>query len=133
MLERHIGKMKTLERLTIPMVRRGLGIRYFNSVAEKLLMTKHELADALRIPHRTFDRRLKAGAFSPEESDRLARINFIFTRAARVFGDDRLAREWLVTPLSAFDGESPLQHSDTSIGASQVEDVLGRIEYGVYT
>lgn len=125
--------MKVHEQLTIAGVRKGLPAKVFNRLASSLDMSQLGLGETLRIPRRTLDRRLKEGIFSPEESDRLARLAAIFDRATQVFGDPVVARKWMVTPLVAFGRESPIKRADTSLGAMQVEDVLGRIEHGVYS
>jgi putative toxin-antitoxin system antitoxin component (TIGR02293 family) len=119
--------------VTIGTVRKGLSTDVFKTVAAKLKMSDRQLAGVLKIPDRTLDRRLKHGVLSPEESDRLARVAKILQRAHEVFGNAEKARGWMNTRLAAFEGETPLQRADTSLGASQVEDVLGRIDYGVYT
>jgi putative toxin-antitoxin system antitoxin component (TIGR02293 family) len=119
--------------VTIGSVRRGLSTQVFKSVAASLGFSDRELALVLKIPNRTLDRRLKHDVLSPDESDRLARVANILKRAQKVFGNTEKARDWMNTPLSAFEGETPLQRADTSIGANQVDDVLGRIDYGVYS
>jgi putative toxin-antitoxin system antitoxin component (TIGR02293 family) len=119
--------------VTIGNVRRGLSTQVFKGVAASLGFSDRELAGVLKIPNRTLDRRLKHEVLSPDESDRLARVANILKRAQEVFGNVEKARDWMNTPLSAFEGETPLQRADTSIGANQVEDVLGRIDYGVYS
>ncbi|MBV9673395.1 MAG: DUF2384 domain-containing protein [Verrucomicrobia bacterium] len=119
--------------VTIGNVREGLSIDVFKTVAANLEMSDRQLAGVLKIPDRTFDRRLKNGVLKPEESDRLARVAKILQRAAEVFGNAEKARGWMNTRIAAFGGETPLQRADTSLGASQVEDVLGRIDYGVHT
>lgn len=119
--------------VTIGTVRKGLSINVFKSVATNLEMSDREFARALNIPSRTFDRRLAQGILSPEESDRLARVAKIFNEAREVFGSPEKARGWMSTPLAVFEGETPLRRADTSLGATQVEDVLGRIDHGVYS
>ena len=119
--------------VTIGNVRRGLSTQVFKSVAASLGFSDREFAGVLKIPNRTLDRRFKHEVLSPDESDRLARVANILIRAQEVFGNVEKARDWMNTPLSAFEGETPLQRADTSIGANQVEDVLGRIDYGVYS
>jgi putative toxin-antitoxin system antitoxin component (TIGR02293 family) len=119
--------------VTIGSVRRGLSTQVFKSVAASLGFSDREFAGVLKIPNRTLDRRLKHDLLSPDESDRLARVANILKRAQKVFGNMEKARDWMNTPLSAFEGETPLQRADTSIGANQVDDVLGRIDYGVYS
>jgi uncharacterized protein (DUF2384 family) len=43
------------------------------------------------------------------------------------------ARLWLLAPNRALGGEVPLQMLDTDIGARQVEEVLLRLSYGVFS
>jgi putative toxin-antitoxin system antitoxin component (TIGR02293 family) len=119
--------------VTIGNVRRGLSTQVFKNMAASLGFSDREFAGVLKIPNRTLDRRFKHEVLSPDESDRLARVANILKRAQEVFGSVEKARDWMNTPLSAFEGETPLQRADTSIGANQVEDVLGRIDYGVYS
>ncbi len=35
-------------------------------------------------------------------------------------------------PARALDGETPLNHTDTEVGAREVEHFIGRLEHGVY-
>ena len=131
--ERRIRRREESGAVTIKTVRQGLPTEVFKTLAANLEMSDRQLAGALKIPNRTLDRRLKEGVFSPEESDRLARVAKILKRAHEVFGNPEKARGWMNTQLASFDGETPLQRADTFLGATQVEDVLGRIDYGVYT
>ena len=129
----HVTAREGAGPVTIGTVREGLPVGIFKSVATNLEMSERELARALNIPSRTFDRRLAQGILSPEESDRLARVAKIFNEAREVFGSPEKARAWMSTPLAVFEGETPLRRADTSLGATQVEDVLGRIDHGVYS
>jgi putative toxin-antitoxin system antitoxin component (TIGR02293 family) len=119
--------------VTIKTIRQGLSTKVFKALAADLEMSERQLAGVLKISDRTLDRRLKEGVLSPEESDRVARLARILERAHEVFGNAEKARGWMNTRLAAFDGETPLERADTSLGASQVEEVLGRIDYGVYS
>ncbi len=129
----HVSAGEGSGPVTIRTVRKGLSIGIFKSLATNLDMSDRELARTLNIPNRTFDRRLAQGILSPEESDRLARVTKIFNEAREVFGSPEKARGWMSTALAVFEGETPLQRADTSLGATQVEDVLGRIDQGVYS
>lgn len=119
--------------VTIRTIRQGLSTMVLKTLAAELELSERRLAGVLHIPDRTLDRRLKEGVLSPEESDRVARVARILQRAQEVFGNAKKARGWMKTQLAAFDGETPLERADTSLGASQVEDVLGRIDYGIYS
>jgi putative toxin-antitoxin system antitoxin component (TIGR02293 family) len=129
----HVVAREGAGPVTIGTVRKGLPVGVFKSVATNLEMSERELARVLNIPSRTFDRRLAQGILSPEESDRLARVAKIFNEAREIFGSPEKARGWMSTPLGVFEGETPLRRADTSLGATQVEEVLGRIDHGVYS
>jgi putative toxin-antitoxin system antitoxin component (TIGR02293 family) len=57
----------------------------------------------------------------------------LFNRASEVLGGHEAAAKWLRAPALAFNRESPLDYADTEIGAREVEALLGRIEYGVFS
>jgi putative toxin-antitoxin system antitoxin component (TIGR02293 family) len=40
---------------------------------------------------------------------------------------------WLKSPQKALGGKTPLEYSDTEPGAREVEDLLGRLEHGVFS
>jgi len=67
------------------------------------------------------------------ESDRTVRMARVYANAVEMLGDEGKAIEWLGTPNRALGGESPLDQLDTDTGARMVEDILGRIAYGIYS
>jgi putative toxin-antitoxin system antitoxin component (TIGR02293 family) len=119
-------------QLTAENIWAGFSFAVFKSLRDALRLTDAELAHHQLIPIRTFRRRTQTKSFDPEESDRLARIAAVYVKAAKIFGPI-LAREWMKTPLPALGGHTPLGLCDTSLGALEVEDLIGRIDYGVYS
>ena len=78
-------------------------------------------------------RRKARGWLHPEESERLLRLSSIFEKAMRLFeGDVDAARGWLTTRSLEL-GEPPLESARTQIGAREVEDLIDRLEQGVFT
>jgi putative toxin-antitoxin system antitoxin component (TIGR02293 family) len=129
-LGRAIKKPDDLARL----VRRGLPVGSVSALAEKLHVGNNVLSRKLGIPQRTLTRRLShASLLTPAESDRTVRIARIYANAVEMIGDEEKAIEWLNTPNRALGGERPLDQLDTDTGARMVEDILGRIAYGVYS
>ena len=129
-LGRNIRKPDELGRL----VRKGLPAPSVAALAEKLHLGASALSRKLGIPQRTLTRRLSQGAaLTPIESDRTVRMARVYAHAVEMIGGRETAIEWLRTPNRALGGESPLDLLDTDVGARMVEDVLGRIAYGVYS
>lgn len=57
----------------------------------------------------------------------------IFATATRVLGNAQLAERWLNSPALALDGRRPVDVLSAEGGFEMVEQLLGRLEYGVYT
>jgi putative toxin-antitoxin system antitoxin component (TIGR02293 family) len=116
------------------LVRTGLPAGSVSALAQKLHLGNGVLSRKLGIPQRTLTRRLSHGSLlTCAESDRTVRMARIYANAVEMIGDEDKAIEWLDTPNRALGGEKPLDHLDTDTGARMVEDILGRIAYGVYS
>jgi putative toxin-antitoxin system antitoxin component (TIGR02293 family) len=48
-------------------------------------------------------------------------------------GDREEARVWLTSPRQTLNEDSPLEFASTEVGAREVEDLIGRLERGVFT
>lgn len=114
-------------------VRDGLPYAALESVMARLGLTREQVAEALHLPERTLARRKKERRLHPDESDRLFRLARIAAQAAEVLGSEEKAAAWLQRPNRALGGRVPLELLDTDAGSRQVEDVLGRIEHGVFS
>jgi putative toxin-antitoxin system antitoxin component (TIGR02293 family) len=111
-------------------VRKGLPAGKLDQMAELLNVNRTELLDILGISERTIQRRHSVAApLSPIASDRLSRIDRIFSLAVEVFGDHDKARQWLKRPSRPLGNEVPLQQLDTDAGTQQVERELRQIEH----
>jgi putative toxin-antitoxin system antitoxin component (TIGR02293 family) len=92
-----------------------------------------KIARFVAIPQRTLSRRQSEGKLQPDESDRVWRASAIFDMAVDLFeGDVAAARQWLQAPQSALGGEMPLDFASTEVGAREVENLIGRLEHGVF-
>ncbi len=114
-------------------VRGGLSISQFHSAQQLLGITEERLAGLLDMSRATLHRRKKSQHLDCAESDRLVRFSRLMSRAVAVLGGIPQARSWLAAPAFAFEGECPLDYADTEVGAREVEALLGRIEYGVFS
>jgi len=93
-----------------------------------------KIARIIAIPLRTLSRRQKEGRLTPEESDRLWRAATLFDLALDLFeGDLPAARRWLQQPQPALGNASPLDFASTDIGAREVENLIGRLEHGIFS
>lgn len=115
-------------------IRAGLPVRTLEELLSRLGIDAKEASAVLGIAPRTLSRKRNGAArLSPAESDRVARVARIFAAAVSALGDEERARGWLGDRNRALGGVRPLELLDTEIGAREVENVLGRIAYGVYS
>ena len=56
----------------------------------------------------------------------------VLEHAGSVFDNRQDAAEWLSAPNPSLSGRAPLSLLDTDAGAQEVDDVLTRLEFGVY-
>ena len=114
-------------------LREGLPFGAFEAVLEALGLTPAELAALLGVPARTLARRKAVRRLTPLESDRLYRLAHVALLASRVLGSPARARDWIRRPNRALGGMSPMDDLDTEIGVRRVEEVLTRVEHGIYS
>ncbi|MGH2416337.1 MAG: type II RES/Xre toxin-antitoxin system antitoxin [Microcystaceae cyanobacterium] len=115
-------------------VRAGLPSSSAARLAEYYGISQTKVSQLLGVSVRTLERHQKDNrSLTPVQSDRLLRYARIAAHAEEVFENAETAKDWLKRPNSALGGEVPLDLLDTEAGVKQVDDVLTRIEYGVYS
>jgi len=112
----------------------GLPVTELADLQASLDVPAERLAPMLGISKATFHRQKGAGSkLGPSVSDRVVRFARLLGKAAKVFGNMEDAKRWLNSPQFGLGGTVPLDFAKTEIGAREVENLLGRIEYGVYS
>jgi putative toxin-antitoxin system antitoxin component (TIGR02293 family) len=117
----------------IQRIQKGLRFTELKTLQHSLDMPFEQLAAKLSISRSTLQRRKHAGRLSPEESNRVVRFSRLVRQAADLFGNVEKARAWLKHPQYGLGGAVPLDYAETEVGAREVEDLLGRMKYGVYS
>ncbi len=116
------------------LVRKGLPASSVTALAARLAVGNTVLSRKLGIPQRTLTRRLSQHSrLTTAESDRTVRLARVYANAVEMIGDEERAVQWLWEPNRALGGDRPLDQLDTDVGARAVEDILGRIAFGVYS
>ena len=93
-----------------------------------------DVAALVQIPRRTLTRRRQDRRFTPDESDRLVGAARLLSKALDLFdGDAAAAREWLTEAQLVLGGAIPIEVARTETGAREVENLIGRIEHGVFS
>lgn len=118
----------------IQQVERGFSFAALQTLEFNSGLALSLLASIIGIPERTLARRKTAGKLASDESERLLRISNLFEKCVELFeGDVAAAVNWLTTPKKALHQEPPLMYARTEFGAREVEDLIGRLEQGVFS
>jgi putative toxin-antitoxin system antitoxin component (TIGR02293 family) len=117
----------------IAVLRVGLPVRELADLQASLAVPMDKLVPMLGISKATLHRRKAAGRLGQAESDRVVRFARLMGKAVEVLESEENARQWLAAPQYGLGGAVPLEYAETEVGAREVEDLLGRIEQGVYS
>jgi putative toxin-antitoxin system antitoxin component (TIGR02293 family) len=133
-LERKTHKMKANHPTElVRRIQKGLPYSELKALRKQLDLPLDDLASKLSISRATLHRRKGGGRLSTEESDKVVRFSRLLQHAANVFGNIEKARAWLKFPQYGLGGAVPLDYAKTEVGAREVDNLLGRIDYDVYS
>jgi len=114
-------------------IQAGLSFRAVQNLQKALDIPLETVASVLGMSRATLHRRKLQGKIDEDESEKLVRYQRLLKKAEDVFGDGKSAREWLTHKQGGLGKVVPLDFARTEIGAREVENLLGRLEYGVYS
>lgn len=118
----------------IQQLERGFPFKTLQALESRSGLALSRLAAVIGIPERTLARRRVSRRLTPEESERLLRISSVFEDAVNLFeGDVPAAVNWLTTPRKALGDRPPLAYARTEPGAREIENLIGRLEHGIFS
>lgn len=117
----------------VAVLRAGLAVEELKDLQASLAVPMDRLVPMLGISKATLHRRKNEGRLDQAESDRVVRYARLMGKAIGVMETEENARQWLNSPQMGLGGAVPLEYAETEVGAREVENLLGRIEYGVYS
>jgi putative toxin-antitoxin system antitoxin component (TIGR02293 family) len=114
-------------------VQQGFPIRAVEDVIDAGMIEPRMMYEIV-VPRRTLaHRKQKDQPLTPEQSDRLARILRVYSRAEEALGSLDKASRWLHKGNRALRGKRPVELLGTDAGSRAVEKILGRIEHGIFS
>lgn len=118
----------------IEQARQGVSASQVDQLVQLLRVSFKEMATLLQIAERTLHRFRSQGHLDQQASERLLLLENLTAHGLLVFDgrSDALA-DWLRYPLRELGNQPPLTLLTTISGFGLVDDVLTRIEYGVYS
>lgn len=133
-IERLLG-IKTSDNLKLAKkVESGLSFEALERLGKISGLPLERLRVAVRITPRTLTRRRHEKKLSPEESDRLVSLSRLLALTFELFeGQAAAGLRWFTEPNRALGGLAPIEAAATETGAREVENLIGRLEHGIFT
>jgi len=129
-----LGLLHTRDSSITEEIRHGFSVSVIDKLNDELAIPQKILLQYISLSSATLTRRRTEKRLTPQESSRVYRIAAIYRAALELFENDSdSARRWLKEPAKALGGHPPLAHLDTEAGADEVQDLIGKLEYGVIT
>ncbi len=117
------------------LVANGLSPKSAEFLAENLNLPASEFTiHYVQVPKQTMARRKALGKLNVAESDRVARFAQLLKQATDMMeGNQSAAIGWLKSSQILLENQTPLEYARTESGAAEVQQLIGRIERGVYS
>jgi putative toxin-antitoxin system antitoxin component (TIGR02293 family) len=130
-LNKSISQMTPIEKMGI--VREGISkkdLEYLKITAE---LDYDQLAWALSVTRATLINKKGTEKFSSSLSERIVSLADIYSYGYEVFDDDNKFNNWILRPNRSLGGQAPYALLDNQYGREEVKNIIGRIDYGVYS
>jgi putative toxin-antitoxin system antitoxin component (TIGR02293 family) len=126
-----ISRLTPMEKMKLSQT--GVSKKYLEKLKAKTMLDYQKLADVLSINRATLINKKEDEKFSAAQSERIIGLDALFNQGLEVFKDKDKLNGWLNTPNRALDGKIPYEVMGNQFGREEVLNLLGRIQWGVYS
>ncbi len=124
-------QMTAVEKMD--MMKAGVSKSKLESLKSKTNLDYDKLSTILATNRATLINKKGADHFSPALSERIVSIADLYSYGFEIFEDEAKFNEWIFRPNQALGGKQPFELLDNQFGREEVKNVIGRIDYGVYS
>lgn len=125
------SRMTTFEKINL--VGQGIAkkdLEHFKQVAD---LDYDKLAKILSVTRATLINKKGEERFNATVSEKILSLADIYSYGYEVFEDEKRFNHWVFSPNRALGGQEPYHFLDTQFGREEVKNLIGRIDYGVYS
>ncbi|ACT94192.1 type II RES/Xre toxin-antitoxin system antitoxin [Dyadobacter fermentans] len=130
-LHRPESQMTSFQK--IDMIRKGISKNDFERFKNKAGLDYDQLAHALSVARATLINKKGDEKFNQALSERIVSLADIYSYGYEVFEDVERFNSWVFRPNPALGGQRPFDFLDNQFGREEVRNMIGRIDYGVYS
>jgi putative toxin-antitoxin system antitoxin component (TIGR02293 family) len=124
-------KMSSFEKFEL--IQDGISKKALQNLKEKAALDYDQLAQVLNVGRATLINKKGNEKFSQDLSDKILGLADIYSYGYEVFEDHARFNRWVFRPNQALGGQAPFDLLHNSFGREEVKNLIGRIDYGVYS
>jgi putative toxin-antitoxin system antitoxin component (TIGR02293 family) len=124
-------QMTAYEKMSL--ARLGVSKKGLETLKHTIDVDYDALAKALSVTRATLINKKGEEKFNPQLSERIVGLAEIYSYGYEVFDDPNRFNRWMQRPNQALNGQAPYDLLDSQFGREEVKNVIGRIDYGVYS
>ena len=117
----------------ISMVDKGIAKHDLNKFKERAGWDYNQLSDILGVARAKLIAKKGDERFDKQVSERILSLADLYSYGYEVFEDEDRFNTWIFSINHALGGLAPFDYLDTQFGREEIKDLIGRIDYGVYS
>jgi putative toxin-antitoxin system antitoxin component (TIGR02293 family) len=117
----------------VHIVRDGVSKSDLELLKRKTALDYTMLAKALSVTRATLINKKKNEKFNAGLSEKILGMADLYSYGFEVFEDEDRFTQWMSKPNKALGGQAPYDLIDNQFGREEVKNLIGRIDYGVYS
>lgn len=125
------SQMTSIEKMEA--TKEGISKNALEQLKEKTGLDYDKLSYVLGVARGTLIGKKGTERFSPVLSEKIMSLADIYSYGYEVFSDPLEFNEWIFQPVNALGGKAPYDLLDNQYGREEVRNLIGRIDYGVYS
>jgi len=125
------NRMTSFEKMNA--VKLGISKKDLENLKAKTRLDYDKLASALSVTRATLINKKKQEKFNTALSERIISLADIYSYGYEVFEDEERFNKWMFRPNQALGGKLPYEFIDNQFGREEIKNLIGRIDYGVYS
>ena len=114
-------------------IKDGISKEDLENFKKKAALDYDKLAKALSVTRATLINKKKQEKFNAVLSERILSLADIYSYGYEVFEDEERFNKWMFSPNRALGGNMPYELANNQFGREEIKNLIGRIEYGVYS
>ena len=126
-----VASLTSIEKMQ--MAQKGVSKIYLEKLKDMANLDYQKLATALAVTRATLINKKKQEKFNASLSERIVGLADLYDYGFKVFDDKEKFNRWMIAPNKALGGKAPFDIINSQFGREEVKNILGRIQYGVYS